>query len=216
MTIYLEDGNRPRAMKRLHIPPIGEHQSIWTTFNLGLLMGIFFSLFAICILIGTRFVREIHIIPTIELYANRFFDCSVIHRVESKDVRIMSRLYRGTFFIILFIYLCGLNVYGWRTSGVNHILIFEINPRSHLTVQHILQIASIFGILWTLSVLAFVFRPYATIPAYSNPVVLIFALIFFLLNPTKTIFFEARWWFLKVIVSTCVSDQIEFCFALHN
>ncbi len=54
VTTYLEDGNRQRAMKRLHIPPIGEHQSIWTTFYLGLLVGVFSSLLLIVIFIGEK------------------------------------------------------------------------------------------------------------------------------------------------------------------
>lgn len=55
VTIYLEQGNRERAMKRLHIPPIDEYQSIWTTFKLGLLIGIFITLFGIIIFTGKSF-----------------------------------------------------------------------------------------------------------------------------------------------------------------
>lgn len=55
VTTYLEEGNRQRAMKRLHIPPIGEHQSLWTTFKLGLLMGFFVSLFGIVVFAGKLF-----------------------------------------------------------------------------------------------------------------------------------------------------------------
>lgn len=52
VTVYLEEGNRQRAIERLHIPPIGEHQSLWTTFNLGLLMGTFLALFGIVVFAG--------------------------------------------------------------------------------------------------------------------------------------------------------------------
>lgn len=113
----------------------------------------------------------------------------------------MLRLYRSTFFIILFLFLCGLNVYGWRTSGVNHILIFEINPRSHLTEQHIMEISMMFGIFWTLSVIGFVFSEHIGIPRFANPLLLIFAIFAFLLNPSKTLFHEARYWFLRIMVS---------------
>jgi hypothetical protein len=42
---------------------------------------------------------------------------------------VVVRLYRGPFLVILFLFLMGINVYGWRSSGVNHVLIFELDPR---------------------------------------------------------------------------------------
>ena len=35
----LEGGDRQRAMKRLRVPPLGDHQSPWTTFKVGLFSG---------------------------------------------------------------------------------------------------------------------------------------------------------------------------------
>ncbi|KAH8034532.1 hypothetical protein HPB51_025451 [Rhipicephalus microplus] len=57
------------------------------------------------------------------------------------DWRIVFRLYRGTLLIILFMFLIGVNVYGWRTSGVNHVLIFELDPRNHLSEQHLMEVS---------------------------------------------------------------------------
>lgn len=59
------------------------------------------------------------------------------------DWRIVFRLYRGTLLIILFMFLIGVNVYGWRTSGVNHVLIFELDPRNHLSEQHLMEASAI-------------------------------------------------------------------------
>ena len=50
------------------------------------------------------------------------------------------RLYRGPMLLILFLFLIGGNTYGWRTSGVNHVLIFELDPRHHLTYQQFLEV----------------------------------------------------------------------------
>lgn len=30
-------------------------------------------------------------------------------------------------------------MYGWATAGVNHVLIFEVDPRNHLTYQVIFK-----------------------------------------------------------------------------
>jgi len=50
------------------------------------------------------------------------------------------RMYRGMFLVILFIFLLGINTYGWRSSGVNHVLIFELDPRNHLNHQELLEV----------------------------------------------------------------------------
>ena len=50
------------------------------------------------------------------------------------------RMYRGMFIVILDIFLLGINTYGWRSSGVNHVLIFEIDPRRHLTHQQLMEV----------------------------------------------------------------------------
>lgn len=121
--------------------------------------------------------------------------------VNLRDYKIALRIYRGIFFIILFLFFIGLNVYGWRTSGVNHILIFEINPRSHLSEQHIMEISMILGILWTLSILGFIFNEHFGLPSYINPLLLMFVMLIFLLNPCRILFHEARFWFFKTMVN---------------
>lgn len=52
VTNELEGGDRQRAMKRLRVPPLGEHQSPWTTFKVGLFSGSFIILFVAVVLSG--------------------------------------------------------------------------------------------------------------------------------------------------------------------
>lgn len=102
---------------------------------------------------------------------------------------------------VIFLFLIGINVYGWRTSGVNHVLIFELDPRNHLSEQHLMEMAAIFGVLWTLSVLAFLYARPLGIPTYANPLALVLFMLLFLLNPTHTLRHNARFWLLRVLVS---------------
>lgn len=118
------------------------------------------------------------------------------------DWRIVCRLYRGPLLIIEFMFLWGINVYGWRSSGVNHVLIFELDPRNHLSEQDIIEMAAIFGVIWSLSVLGFLYSYALSIPPYMNPLVLYTFMIAFLINPTKTFRHEARFWALRVLVGT--------------
>ena len=57
VTNGLEGGDRQRAMKRLRVPPLGEHQSPWTTFKVGLFSGSFIVLFVAVVLSGKKIHR---------------------------------------------------------------------------------------------------------------------------------------------------------------
>lgn len=55
VTQELEGGDRQRAMKRLRVPPLGEQQSPWITFKVGLFSGAFAILLISVIISGTKF-----------------------------------------------------------------------------------------------------------------------------------------------------------------
>ena len=74
------------------VPPLGEKQSPWTTFKLGLFMGAFCVL-GIVLVVSAVFVNG------------------------HDNWRIPVRLYRGPLMIIITIFLLGINIYGWRSSG---------------------------------------------------------------------------------------------------
>lgn len=116
----------------------------------------------------------------------------------------MVRLYRGPLLLVIFLFLMGINVYCWRSSGVNHVLIFELDPRNHLTEQHIMELATVFGLVWAGSALIFLYSEALHIPPYINPLILAVLMIAFLFNPTKTLRHDARFWVLRVTVSSLV------------
>lgn len=61
VTVSLEGGDRQRAMKRLRVPPLGEAQSPWTTFKVGLFSGCFIVLFISVVLSGNKSNRYLNI-----------------------------------------------------------------------------------------------------------------------------------------------------------
>ncbi|EDS34129.1 xenotropic and polytropic murine leukemia virus receptor xpr1 [Culex quinquefasciatus] len=175
VTGTLEGGDRQKAMKRLRVPPLGEQQSPWTTFKVGLFSGSFVVLFIAVIL------------------------SAIFHESTGENLKIAFRLYRGPLLLIEFVFLMGVNIYGWRSSGVNHVLIFELDPRNHLSEQHLMEMAAIFGVVWTLSLLSFLYSASLSIPPYVNPLALTIVMIVFLMNPFKVFRYEARFWLLKTI-----------------
>uniref|UniRef100_A0A8I6ADR6 Solute carrier family 53 member 1 n=1 Tax=Rattus norvegicus TaxID=10116 RepID=A0A8I6ADR6_RAT len=177
VTNELEDGDRQKAMKRLRVPPLGAAQPApaWTTFRVGLFFGIFIVL-------------------------NITLVFAAVFKLETdRTVWPLIRIYRGGFLLIEFLFLLGINTYGWRQAGVNHVLIFELNPRNNLSHQHLFEIAGFLGILWCLSLLACFFAPISIIPIYVYPLALYGFMVFFLINPTKTFYYKSRFWLLKLL-----------------
>ncbi|KAL6442743.1 hypothetical protein ACFW04_002670 [Cataglyphis niger] len=215
VTNDLEGGDRQRAMKRLRVPPLGEHQSPWTTFKVGLFSGSFIVLSIAVVLSGI--LHKIYILQTsyyvfiVSLFKISLF-LAIFHD-SGENLKIAFRLYRGPFLIIEFLFLIGINVYGWRSSGVNHVLIFELDPRNHLSEQHLMELAAVLGVVWTLSLLSFLYSASLSIPPYINPLVLVCIMLIFLLNPIKIFRHEARFWLLKIIGRVLISPFAYVNFA---
>lgn len=189
VTNELEGGDRQKAMKKLRVPPLGEQQSPWTTFKVGLFSGSFIVLFITVVL------------------------SALFHEADTERFKTAFRLYRGPFLLVEFIFLIGINVYGWRSSGVNHVLIFELDPRNHLSEQHLMELAAIFGVVWALSLLSFIYSASLSIPPFVNPLALVIIMLVFLLNPLKVFRHEARFWFLRICGRILVAPLVPVLFA---
>ncbi|XP_054906591.1 xenotropic and polytropic retrovirus receptor 1a [Poeciliopsis prolifica] len=189
VTTELEEGDRQRAMKRLRVPPLGAAQPAlaWTTFRVGLFCGFFIILVVAFVLTGAVFIRYENIWPLV-------------------------RIYRGGFLLIQFLFLLGINTYGWRQNGVNHVLIFEIDPRENLSHQHLFEIAGFLGVLWCLSILSCLYSEYTYLPMQINPLILYGFMVLFLINPFKTCYYKSRFWLIKLLfrVFTAPFHRVEF------
>ncbi|CAG5861061.1 unnamed protein product [Menidia menidia] len=176
-------------MKRLRVPPLGAAQPAlaWTTFRVGLFCGFFIILAIAFVLTGAVFIRFENVWPLV-------------------------RIYRGGFLLIQFLFLLGINTYGWRQAGVNHVLIFEINPRDNLSHQHLFEIAGFLGVLWCLSILSCLYSKYIYLPMQINPLILYGFMVLFLINPLKTCYYKSRFWLLKLLfrVFTAPFHRVEF------
>uniref|UniRef100_A0A8C6LP35 Xenotropic and polytropic retrovirus receptor 1b n=1 Tax=Nothobranchius furzeri TaxID=105023 RepID=A0A8C6LP35_NOTFU len=109
-------------------------------------------------------------------------------------------LYCGVFLVLLVtVVISGINTYGWRQAGVNHVLIFELNPRNNLSHQHLFEIAGLLGVLWCVSLLSCLFRDNILVPMQANPLALYGFFLLFLINPFKTCYYKSRFWLLKLL-----------------
>lgn len=126
---------------------------------------------------------------------------------SSKELnwRAALHLYRSSFLIITHVIFFGINVYVWSKYGVNYVLIFEIDPRKHLTYQKILEIGTFLMVIWFLSMNIFLLSFYYDIYPFIHPLCLILFLIFFLINPFPIFYRQSRYWFIKKLCRVFVS-----------
>ena len=115
----LEDGNRSRAMNRLRVPPLNERDkgSQFSSWKTGLFMGIILvTLFIIGVAFAYRPLNSWeHVKPTV-------------------------RGLRVGFVLCLWFYGFAINMHGWRRAGVNSVLIFEVDPRDHLSFVDVFEV----------------------------------------------------------------------------
>lgn len=186
----LEGGNRQAGMKRLKVPPLAEKQSAGTTFSLGLFIG--------C---------------TIVLLLAIILSWLAAKSPDNNPKWVAVRLFRGPFLVFLMIFMCGLNMYGWAQAGVNHVLIFEVDPRNHLTYQTVMQIAAFMMMLWGIAVLAHLYAHLLSIPPFLPPLILmlICAILIFnpLAKPDSLFHRNSRFWLLRHCFN-CFSAPFHF------
>lgn len=148
VTNELEKGDRTKAMKRLRVPPLAERTTSWDFFRNGFVSGSFL------ILMTATIVSSItHGLPK----GMKWLD--------------VVRLYRGLFLLIAFTFLAGINVNGWAKAGVNHVLIFELDPRTHLSHHNMLEIAGVLANLWCITFLGLIFSDEMHIPGPVWPLI---------------------------------------------
>ena len=126
----------------------------------------------------------------------RYSDERTTHR-KPIDWEIGIILYRSSLVSILHLTLIGINIIGWSSYGINHVLIFELDPRSHITHEEILEGASLLSLIWIISFTAFIFCEYHRIKSHWPPIVFNIVIIFLLLNPLNIMHRSARYWLCK-------------------
>uniref|UniRef100_A0A8C9RTE5 Uncharacterized protein n=1 Tax=Scleropages formosus TaxID=113540 RepID=A0A8C9RTE5_SCLFO len=122
-----------------------------------------------------------------------------IQKPDWDPVRPLLRLYRGGFLLIEFLFLLGVNIYGWKRSGINYVLIFELNREDNLSYYHMFEVAGCLAVCWCLSVLACLHAPLPPVPLQLQPLLFYCLPILLLLNPTPTLHHRFRRWLLSLL-----------------
>ncbi|KAL7668212.1 hypothetical protein ACOME3_008924 [Neoechinorhynchus agilis] len=163
-TLHLTGGNRHEAMKRLRVPPLNEHQPSYSIFIIGLLLGMLLML--VSFLVFTCYVLD-------------NFDGLLFPWTPA------FRLYRSLFLICMQVILVGINIYGWGIAGINYVLIFEIDPRKHLTYQRVMRIGVFLTLCLTLSIFVFLMCINFDLYPFMQPLSLYMFSLVYVFNPLQ-------------------------------
>ncbi|OAF68644.1 hypothetical protein A3Q56_03573 [Intoshia linei] len=132
---HLENKDRSKAMKRLRVPPIEEKANPTASFRTGVFLGL-----SACITILITIKRNFYVI-----IINKIND--VINLVFQDGRKIMQnthlpslvQLFRIPIIPSLHLLCVSVNTYTWRKHGINHVLIFGVNPRDNLGFISLLE-----------------------------------------------------------------------------
>lgn len=117
----LEEGDRSKAMNRLRVPPLGtEHKrSHWATYRAGLFTGAILLSLVVIIIAFSQWPEPWYNSTTAPVF----------------------RAFRAG--LVLSVWFAGfaVNTFGWRTSGVNNVLIFEFDPRNYLNFVQLFEVS---------------------------------------------------------------------------
>jgi hypothetical protein len=111
------------------------------------------------------------------------------------------RMFRVSLFIGLMVFFVGVNTYGWRANGVNHVLIFEVDPRDYLSSFQLMEIGSFMLVMWLCGLLSYyaVYHFGSPDHAYFCPIAVIVMIVLYTVFPFKALHWRSRTWFLRTL-----------------
>ncbi|KAL2092335.1 hypothetical protein ACEWY4_012133 [Coilia grayii] len=210
LMVHLEGEDRQRALHSLRVPQRGLQQSEqkWIMFRNGVICGLLITLLMLIFITGKNRM------PLRALFVLLFlFLITVVQEAEWERIGPLLRAHRGSFLLLEFLLLLGASMHLWHCAGVNHVLIFQLDPRDHLSHQHLFQVAGALGVCWCCSLLACLCPPFVTMPPLLPPVLLHCLFLLLLLNPTPTCYPTARRWLRALLLRVVTAPLWPVAFA---
>nr|XP_058964311.1 solute carrier family 53 member 1-like [Pocillopora verrucosa] len=144
----------------------------WLIFRLGILSGMFFVLFTVLVIAAIRADNDIQWQPAF-------------------------RMYRGMFLFVLEFFFFGINLYGWKSVGINPAHICDL--KNSLCPLRMLEMSLFFAVLWGTSAVVFLFSEHFGLPRYFHPIALACFFFIFGINTLDFCLRKARFWLLRAI-----------------
>ena len=191
VAIRLEDGNRKKAMNALRVPPLRDFGKGKGVFPTGYLLG------SSSVLLLAMLVGAIYFIP---MYGFEHW-------------RVAYSAFRPTFLLTLFMFCYAINAKAWVKYGVNHVLIFEFDPRNRLSVSQVFEVASLGLFVWCVAGVLYIFSPVIGLHQFIVPGGLLLSYLCLFSLPLPVLFFRSRLWLLKKLVRIPLAPFLRVDFA---
>ncbi|XP_051858992.1 xenotropic and polytropic retrovirus receptor 1 homolog isoform X1 [Drosophila albomicans] len=173
-THFVTNGNRTKAMAKLRVPPLGQPTSPIHIFSTGVVLGLLIVSLFICI-VSYLFMLDR---PEFLLSFKQMFRCS--------------------FLLMFYWFSVVINVYVWQSVGINHVLIFELNPRNQIQPIKMLALTSLFAYICTMSMIIFLHHnEFGIEDPLFIPIIGLCLPLVYLLNPLPIFNHPARMWILR-------------------
>lgn len=171
--IALHGGDKTSALSKLRIPDKEEKDDTWTAFRVGMLWGL-------------------ALIPLVSTVRTLVQGGLVAHETDRWLLLIYAAFFVPIFLLLLF---CA-NVHIWTTHGINHVFIFELNPRKFLSPFEFMEIIGLVAFVWS-TCLYFSFNNWLAgwgIAETMYPRIFLVSVLLMLLSPFKRFYRSARLW----------------------
>ncbi len=128
-TRYFTMGDRSRAMNELRVPEREHVPANWNALATGVLLGItLFSVLAISAG-GVFFQASLFCYVPNSVTLLTAIIVSTTESADHRDWPAVFKMFRGVSLVAIMPFLIACNVYVWSWTGVNYVLIFNLNPR---------------------------------------------------------------------------------------
>eukprot|EP01119_Soliformovum_irregulare_P010498 TRINITY_DN258_c0_g1_i1.p1 TRINITY_DN258_c0_g1~~TRINITY_DN258_c0_g1_i1.p1 ORF type:complete len:683 (+),score=111.49 TRINITY_DN258_c0_g1_i1:37-2085(+) len=125
-------------------------------------------------------------------------------------------VYRMTGLLIFMLWCWGVNIYIWTKTNINYIFVLDLDPRGHIRFQHIFEAASVFTLVWTLSLSGYFvssiklegFAGISAIPWQTYPLSLlaVFSLVFIIFQ------IRTRFWLIRTLRNVVITPFLGSTF----
>ncbi|KAI6651590.1 Xenotropic and polytropic retrovirus receptor 1-like [Oopsacas minuta] len=136
-----------------------------------------------------------------------------IPRYGFEHWKVAYSAFRPTFLLTLFMFFYAINTKAWVNYGVNHVLIFEYDPRNRLSVFQVFEVASIGLFIWSLAGVLYIVSPVLGIHQFIVPGILLLSFLALFSIPLPILFFRSRLWLIKKLIRIPLAPLFRVDFA---
>ena len=198
MQIDIDEGDIEKAREKIRVPEVNRGEiNPFLVSVIGFLSGILICLGSIIVY---RFGETEKTIKNQENFNFNGTMNSTEIAQEYDDFNQMAwtvfRIYRPAFYLVFYSFFIACNIAAFRMTGVNYVLIFELDSRHHLKIENLFIMSLICTIVLAVCFYVEVFL----IPKTAIlPLMMYGSFVFYLINPLPILQFESRYWLLKKI-----------------